>query len=557
MELERVTRLLSTRPEFFDKYTLTSSAEHDAEYIKTYQLKRDNNTTPNNESDDTEDQQNEFSLLGKTTAPTYGTTKLPDSVTINWKDRACEGYLFKRLSSHEWRKYFFVFIPDSFELRYYRTREKYYKNPSEYRGIISMTWYNKAKANEDDRLFQTQLKKSTTQVCTTRLVLFCTKQRHYVISSESDEQLEQWVSRWDFVINTLYTAEEIQIKKDAMRQQIPLFQQQARAQLEYYKMVVKALESAGLFASKPVNKEKEGYLYLQRSNKKWRQYYFIVLPHSISYFHLDDKNFPRGVITMLSIVEVAAERTEKNDNNSKEQLSSSANVETSNEKLVDTPPTPRLNRSEEIEKKSEMVHNQPNSRKVALLSSAERRDLHSSSEDEQDTTFIIRTHLRTYRLRAKHEAAMNDWVGTINRLRNKDKSAATRSPIVEKKLAAAEKFGQKINFQNGERIEVQYPQKKLFKLKKPGVITIGRSSKSDIVLDKDPRISRNHSKIEVRPSGVAFIVDLGSLGGTFVNGVKVTEMDLQSTDVIQLGDTQLIYEVKDSKNKTVMKLTPQ
>mmetsp|Transcript_17179 Transcript_17179/g.23875 ORF Transcript_17179/g.23875 Transcript_17179/m.23875 type:complete len:153 (+) Transcript_17179:1-459(+) len=152
---------------------------------------------------------------------------------------------------------------------------------------------------------------------------------------------------------------------------------------------------------------------------------------------------------------------------------------------------------------------------------------------------------------------MNDWVGTINRLRNKDKSAATRSPIVEKKLAAAEKFGQKINFQNGERIEVQYPQKKLFKLKKPGVITIGRSSKSDIVLDKDPRISRNHSKIEVRPSGVAFIVDLGSLGGTFVNGVKVTEMDLQSTDVIQLGDTQLIYEVKDSKNKTVMKLTPQ
>lgn len=75
-----------------------------------------------------------------------------------------------------------------------------------------------------------------------------------------------------------------------------------------------------------------------------------------------------------------------------------------------------------------------------------------------------------------------------------------RSPDVE--------YGQKVNFGAGERIEIQY-NKKSFKLKKPGVITIGRSSKSDIILDKDPRISRNHSKIEVRPSGV--VVGLGTV----------------------------------------------
>jgi len=69
--------------------------------------------------------------------------------------------------------------------------------------------------------------------------------------------------------------------------------------------------------------------------------------------------------------------------------------------------------------------------------------------------------------------------------------------------------------------------------------SIGRSSASDVFLD-DVTVSRSHAKIEISPSGFS-LKDSGSLNGTYVNNVSVTEQVLHSGDQIQIGKFHLLF----------------
>jgi hypothetical protein len=69
--------------------------------------------------------------------------------------------------------------------------------------------------------------------------------------------------------------------------------------------------------------------------------------------------------------------------------------------------------------------------------------------------------------------------------------------------------------------------------------SIGRSSASDVFLD-DVTVSRSHAKIESSPSGFS-LKDSGSLNGTYVNNVSVTEHVLHSGDQIQIGKFHLLF----------------
>ncbi len=71
------------------------------------------------------------------------------------------------------------------------------------------------------------------------------------------------------------------------------------------------------------------------------------------------------------------------------------------------------------------------------------------------------------------------------------------------------------------------------------IITLGRARHCDIVID-DPHVSRRHAQIRWR-SGECVLVDLGSTGGTAVNGQRVQEAVLRSGDVIELAGYSLIY----------------
>jgi hypothetical protein len=68
---------------------------------------------------------------------------------------------------------------------------------------------------------------------------------------------------------------------------------------------------------------------------------------------------------------------------------------------------------------------------------------------------------------------------------------------------------------------------------------VGRDEHSGIRLDRDEFASGRHARIEPRADG-AWIDDLGSTNGTFVNGTKLTRAQLaRAGDVIKIGATEL------------------
>ena len=71
------------------------------------------------------------------------------------------------------------------------------------------------------------------------------------------------------------------------------------------------------------------------------------------------------------------------------------------------------------------------------------------------------------------------------------------------------------------------------------VLAIGRLEDNDIVIDDDSFISSHHARIEIRPEG-AWVMDLGSTNGCFVNGQRVAdERSVRKGDRIQVGSTVL------------------
>lgn len=71
------------------------------------------------------------------------------------------------------------------------------------------------------------------------------------------------------------------------------------------------------------------------------------------------------------------------------------------------------------------------------------------------------------------------------------------------------------------------------------IVNIGRRSSNDIVLT-DPLISRNHLQLRLQ-NGKYYLFDLGSKGGTKVNNHPANNLALEPGDVIQIGNTDLIY----------------
>jgi serine/threonine protein kinase len=81
---------------------------------------------------------------------------------------------------------------------------------------------------------------------------------------------------------------------------------------------------------------------------------------------------------------------------------------------------------------------------------------------------------------------------------------------------------------------------RVFDFKKAEPMLVGRSQAAGARLI-DPRASRSHCRIDFQ-SGVFRLSDLGSKGGTFVNGDRIAEYDLQPGDVIRAGRSELRFE---------------
>src|ERR1700722_9882879 len=65
-------------------------------------------------------------------------------------------------------------------------------------------------------------------------------------------------------------------------------------------------------------------------------------------------------------------------------------------------------------------------------------------------------------------------------------------------------------------------------------IRIGRTPDNDITL-ADLDVSRHHAELHRNPDGSFKIIDVGSHGGTYVNGDRITRKVLTEQDIISIG----------------------
>jgi pSer/pThr/pTyr-binding forkhead associated (FHA) protein len=79
-----------------------------------------------------------------------------------------------------------------------------------------------------------------------------------------------------------------------------------------------------------------------------------------------------------------------------------------------------------------------------------------------------------------------------------------------------------------------------FKITKP-VSVVGRREDCDLRIPLG-EVSRKHCRLKIDAAGVQ-IVDLGSSNGTYVNGRRITEEDVDAGDTIKIGSLAFIVQV--------------
>ena len=75
------------------------------------------------------------------------------------------------------------------------------------------------------------------------------------------------------------------------------------------------------------------------------------------------------------------------------------------------------------------------------------------------------------------------------------------------------------------------------------LISIGRASDNDVIVD-DPMVSRHHCQLKLQHGAYSF-ADLGSRNGSRVNGQPVSEIALGPGDRIEIGDTEIEFQVRE------------
>ena len=80
------------------------------------------------------------------------------------------------------------------------------------------------------------------------------------------------------------------------------------------------------------------------------------------------------------------------------------------------------------------------------------------------------------------------------------------------------------------------------------IITIGRSSSNDIVIN-DPLVTRNiHCQIIQDDTGHYYLTDTHSTNGTYINGKRIRgEVALSKSDIVRIGNTTLPWQTYFNK----------
>lgn len=98
---------------------------------------------------------------------------------------------------------------------------------------------------------------------------------------------------------------------------------------------------------------------------------------------------------------------------------------------------------------------------------------------------------------------------------------------------------------------VQHGQ--VIRLSSPSTI-FGRGTSCDVQL-YDLEVSRQHFAIELRHDAHVWLVDQQSHNGTYVNGKRVREFQLQTGDTIRIGQTEMLYSERPSRANDTSDIT--
>ena len=79
----------------------------------------------------------------------------------------------------------------------------------------------------------------------------------------------------------------------------------------------------------------------------------------------------------------------------------------------------------------------------------------------------------------------------------------------------------------------------------------GRLDNCEITL-KDPTVSSRHCEF-IKAGSTYIIRDLNSTNGTRVNNVPVSEQELKSSDILQIGGIEILYDCDDKSVSTALK----
>src|SRR5581483_1485321 len=97
---------------------------------------------------------------------------------------------------------------------------------------------------------------------------------------------------------------------------------------------------------------------------------------------------------------------------------------------------------------------------------------------------------------------------------------------------------------NAQLVVTEGPNRgQVFALAEGQAVVIGRGRTTNTRL-LDPRVSREHCRVQSRGESIV-ITDLGSVGGTYVNGSRVDKQSLREGDVIRVGETALRLDCVD------------
>ena len=90
---------------------------------------------------------------------------------------------------------------------------------------------------------------------------------------------------------------------------------------------------------------------------------------------------------------------------------------------------------------------------------------------------------------------------------------------------------------------------------KESLYTVGRNDSADICIP-EPTISGHHCSLSLMEDGSYTLKDEGSTNGTRLNNQKLEPeqpMVLKDSDLIQVGNVEILFECKDSKAQSTVK----